>query len=103
MSNSTNSTINYTQLQTTLAPLVTAIAGFMAGKGYFGWDAQTWITVLGSVGTVAGIVWGSVAARKSALISTTASMPEVKEVTLDKTVAGTAALNAATPDNVVSK
>lgn len=98
--------MNPTQIQTTLAPLAAAIAGFLAGKGYFGWDAQTWIAILGGVGTFAATIWGAIAARKSAMVTTVANLPEVKKdggVILDKTVPTTAALAAATPDNVVAK
>lgn len=97
------SSINYTQLQTTLAPVVAAGAGFLAGKGYFGWDAQTWIGILGGLGTVVATIWGAVAARKSAMVSTVAAMPEVSSVTLNGANPGTASLNDSTPNNVVVK
>ena len=59
--------MNWTQLQTTLAPIVAAIAGFLAGKGYFGWDAQTWVAILGGLGTLGATSWGALASRKSAM------------------------------------
>lgn len=95
--------MNITQLQTTLAPIVAAIAGFLAGKGYFGWDAQTWIAILGGLGTVGATIWAAIATRKSAMVSTVAAMPEVSSVTLDVKASGTQALDAATPSNVVAK
>lgn len=84
--------MNKTQLQTTIAPLVAAIAGFLAGKGYFGFDAQTWISILGGVGALVATVWGGVAARSQALKDTTGSLPNTTVVT-DKASA------AALPDN----
>lgn len=98
-----SSSINYTQLQTTLAPVVAAGAGFLAGKGYFGWDAQTWISILGGIGTVVATVWGAMAARKASMVSTVAAMPEVSSVTLNSANPNTASLNDSTPNNVVVK
>lgn len=95
--------MNPTQIQTTLAPVVAAVAGFLAGKGYFGWDSQTWIAIIGGIGTVVATIWGAAAARKNAMVTTVANLPEVKEITLDKTAPATQALDAATPDNVVKK
>jgi hypothetical protein len=62
--------MNKTQLQTTLAPLIAAVAGFLAGKGVFGLDAATWATVLGSLATIGAVAWGAVAARKTSLADT---------------------------------
>jgi hypothetical protein len=62
--------MNKTQIQTTLAPLIAAVAGFLAGKGVFGLDATTWATVLGSLATVGAIAWGAVATRKTSLADT---------------------------------
>ena len=95
--------MNGTQVQTTLAPLVAFLAGLLAGKGVFGLDAATWATVIGAVFAGGATIWGAIAAKKSSLVTTVAAMPEVSEVTLDRTVAGSAALNSATPSNVVSK
>jgi hypothetical protein len=91
--------MNKTQLQTTLAPLVAAIAGFLAGKGYFGWDAQTWIAVLGGIGSLAAVLWGAFATTSSALKNTTANLPATTVVT-DKASAdkiGNKDVVAATP------
>lgn len=100
--------MNATQLQTTLAPIVAAIAGFLAGKGYFGWDSQTWIAILGGLGTFAATIWGAIAARKAAIVTTVANLPEVKEVALDAGATGAtrdsvSSLNISTPTNVVVK
>jgi hypothetical protein len=100
--------MNATQLQTTLAPIIAAIAGFLAGRGYFGLDQATWLSVIAGIGTAATAIWGAYTARKSALVTTVANMPEVKEVSLDASATGQAgtdvsALSRATPSNVVVK
>lgn len=84
--------MNKTQLQTTLAPLVAAIAGFLAGRGIFGFDAATWATILGSIGTLIAVIWGGVAARAQALKDTTGTLPNTTVVT-------DAASAAALPNN----
>lgn len=73
--------MNKTQLQTTLAPLVAAIAGFLAGKGIFGFDAQTWISILGGFGALVATIWGATAARAQALKDTTGTLPNTTVVT----------------------
>lgn len=96
--------MNKTQLQTTLAPLLAAIAGFLAGKGYFGWDAQTWIAVLGGAISFIAILWGAIAATPSALKNTTGNLPSTTVVT-DKSSAdkiGNKDVVAATPDIVAA-
>lgn len=84
--------MNKTQLQTTIAPLIAAIAGFLAGKGIFGFDAQTWISILGGVGALAATIWGGVAARSQALKDTTGGLANTTVVT-------DAASAAALPNN----
>lgn len=98
--------MNNTQLQTTIAPIVAATAGFLAGKGYFGFDSQTWIAILGGAGTFAATLWGAFAARKTAIVTTAAALPEVKNVVLDADAKGAVAdsvnnINLSTPNNVV--
>lgn len=73
--------MNKTQLQTTLAPIVAAIAGFLAGKGVFGLDAATWTTIIGSLGGLAAVIWGAVATRSQALKDTTGTLPNTTVVT----------------------
>jgi hypothetical protein len=73
--------MNKTQLQTTFAPLIAAIAGFLAGKGYFGFDAQTWISIIGAIAALGATVWGAVAARPQALKDTTGGLPNTTVVT----------------------
>lgn len=95
--------MNNVQTQTTIAPIITFLAGLLAGKGVFGWDSATWIAVLGGAAGLAATIWAAVATRKSAMVSSVAAMPEVKEVALERTNENSRALNEATPNNVVIK
>lgn len=73
--------MNSTQLQTTLAPIIAAVAGFLAGKGVFGWDAQTWIAVLGAAGALGATVYAAVVTRPVVLKDTVGHMPQTTVVT----------------------
>lgn len=73
--------MNKTQIQTTFAPLIAAIAGFLAGKGVFGLDAQTWISILGGAGALAATIWGAVATRETALKDTTGGLAHTTVIT----------------------
>lgn len=73
--------MNKTQVQTTFAPLIAALAGFLAGKGFFGFDAQTWIAILGAVGALGATIWGAVATRPQALKDTTGGLANTTVIT----------------------
>jgi hypothetical protein len=90
--------MNLTQVQTTLAPILGAGASFLAARGWFGFDQNTWMTLIGSIGTIASIVWGAVAARKMAMITNVANMSEVKSIKLEQNAPSSVAQN--TPSNV---
>lgn len=78
------------------------VAGIIAAK-FTIFDLQTWNYIIFTGG---GIVFAGVSYvlnRKSVVISTVADLPEVKSVSLDRTVPGTGALGQITPDNVVVK
>jgi len=68
--------MNQTQTQTTLAPIVAFLAGLLAGKGVFGFDATTWAMILGSAFGLAATIWGAIAARQSAIVSQTATIAQ---------------------------
>src|SRR5258708_31536424 len=87
--------VNPTQVQTTLAPLVAFLAGLLAGKGVFGLDATTWATIIGSVAAFGATIWGAIAARKTAIVSQVAAMPEVQSIKLESSAP--ASLVNATP------
>lgn len=89
--------MNPTQLQTTLAPVLTVLGTLLAAKVPF-FDAGTWGQILGGIVAFAGVIWGAFAARSSAVISTTANLPEVDKVKLSPTAPQ--ALVDATPSNV---
>ncbi len=96
--------MNPTQIQTTIAPIVAAVAGFLAGRGYFGFDQATWISVLAGLGTLIATIWSAVAARKTAIVTTAANLPEVKAIQLEdrdpKVAESVASINLSTPNNV---
>ena len=89
--------MNGTQLQTTLAPLVSLLGGLLATKVPF-FDAGTWGQILGGILTFGGVMWGAFAARSSAVISTAAAAPNVASVKL--TANAPQSLVDATPNNV---
>lgn len=89
--------MNPTQLQTTLAPLVSILGGLLAAKVPF-FDAGGWGQILGGLLAFAGVVWGATAARGTAIISTAANDPNVANVRLVSTAPQT--LVDSTPDNV---
>lgn len=86
--------------------MIGVLAGFLAGKGVFGFDAATWATVIGSLAGTAAIVWGAISTRKTALTDTVGNMPNTTVVT-DKATAAALPANASVVSNtdvkVVSK
>ena len=40
--------MNPVQISTTLAPIISFVAGLLASRQVFGWDAGVWATVIGS-------------------------------------------------------
>ena len=94
--------MNKTQLQTTLAPLIGVLAGFLAGHGAFGLDAASWTIVLGSLGSIGAIAWGAVSTRPLALKDTVGSMPQTTVVT-DKATADALPENSSVVSNTEVK
>lgn len=90
--------MNSTQIQTTLAPLISFLAGLAAGKGLFGLDAASWATLIGGVIGLGATIWGLIATRKTAQIASVAAMPEVQSVKLEPSAPSS--LVQATPGNV---
>lgn len=89
--------MNSTQIQTTLAPLVTLLGGLLALKvPYF--DAGTWGQILGGLVGFGGLLWAAITTRNTAVISQAASLPEVQSIKLEPT-APKATVDA-TPSNV---
>lgn len=90
--------MNSTQIQSTLAPLISFLAGLAAGKGLFGLDSATWATLLGGAAAFAATIWGAIATRSTAIISQAAASPEVQSIKLTPN-ASLETVNA-TPGNV---
>lgn len=89
--------MNSTQLQTTLAPLVSFFAGLLAAK--VPWlDVGAATQLIGAVVGVAATLWAAFSTKKSTLVSTVAQMPEVQSVKLEASASSD--LVAATPTNV---
>lgn len=90
--------MNSTNIQTTIAPLVTFLAGILAGKGVFGLDAATWATIVGAILGLGATIWAAVTTRNTAIISQAAALPEVQSIKLEPNAP--AATLQATPNNV---
>lgn len=96
--------INSTQIQTTIGPILGLVAGYFAA--WWGIDQAQALGILTALCALGYTVYNAFITRKSALVTQVAGMDEVKKdggIILDKTVAGSAALEAATPNNVISK
>lgn len=90
--------MNFTQKQTTVAPMVAFLAGLLAGKGVFGLDVNAWTQVIGAAAAFGATLWGAFAATKNQLINTVANEDDVKSITLNAS-ASTGLVNS-TPNNV---
>lgn len=91
--------MNGTQIQTTLAPFISFLAGLLAAKVPF-FDLGTWTQIIGLVAGLATVLWGAFSGRNNAVIAQAAALPEVKTVVTDSKTANSGAL-ANTP-NVVA-
>lgn len=78
--------MNGTQIQTTLAPIITFLAGLLAAKVPF-FDLGTWTQIIGAVLGLAGILWGAFTGRPTAVIAQAAALPQVKTVVTDAATA----------------
>lgn len=78
------------------------LAGIAAAKLPI-FDLMTWNYIFMSMGGVLVTTVPFILNRKSAVVTTVANLPEVKEVTLDKNASTTQGLNDSTPSNVVMK
>lgn len=90
--------MNSTQIQATLAPLISFLAGLAAGKGLFGLDVASWTTLIGAVVGFGATIWGIIATRNTAVISQAAALPEVQSIKLNSSAP--ASVVSATPSNV---
>jgi O-antigen/teichoic acid export membrane protein len=89
--------MNNTQWQTTLAPVISFFAGLLAAK--IPWlDAGTWGQVLGGIVGLAATLWAGIATKQSSLISTVSNMDDVSSIKLAPSAPQ--ALVSTTPANV---
>lgn len=93
--------MNTTQTQTTIAPIVAFLAGLLAGKGVFGFDAATWAAIIGGIGGVVMTIWAAIATRKTTLVSTVNAMDEVAGVVTKNSPAGVDLAEAVPASTVV--
>lgn len=89
--------MNGTQIQNTIAPLVTFLAGLLAAK--VPWlDVGAWSSIIGSAVAIGATLWASFSTRNTAVISQAAALPEVQSIKLGPTAS--ASTVQATPSNV---
>lgn len=86
--------MNTTQTQTNVAVLCAFLAGILSGRGVFGFDQATWVTILTAIAGLGMAVWAAIATRKTALVGTVNAMPEVAGVVTTKTPEGIAMANS---------
>lgn len=73
--------MNKTQLQTTIAPLVGVIAGYLAGAHVLNLSAGDWTIVISSLLGVGAILWPAIVTRAQSLKDTVGKMPATTVVT----------------------
>lgn len=79
--------MNSTQIQSTLAPLISFLAGLAAGKGLFGLDSATWATLLGAIAAFGATIWGALATRTSAVVAQANAVTSTTVTTTDPELA----------------
>jgi len=89
--------LNSTQIQNTLAPLISFLAGLLAAKVPF-LDVGSWTTIIGALLGIGATIWAGFSTRNTAVISQAAALPEVQSIKLDPSASS--ATVAATPGNV---
>ena len=97
--------MNKTQLQTTLASLVAAAAGYAAGHDWLGLGIGDWTTVFGAVAAAGAVLWPVMVTRAESLKDTVGKMAATTVVT-DKATADALPNNpdviAATPEIIAA-
>ena len=83
---------NKTQLQTTVAPLVGVIAGYLAGAHVLNLSAGDWSLVISGILGVGAVLWPALVTRAKSLKDTVGNMKNTTVVTDPATA-------AALPDN----
>jgi len=73
--------MNKTQLQTTLAPLVGVLAGYLAGAHVLNLSAGDWTIVISGLAGVGAILWPAIVTRAQSLKDTVGKMDKTTVVT----------------------
>jgi len=73
--------MNKTQLQTTVAPLIGVVAGYLAGAHVLNLSSGDWTIVISSLVGAAAILWPAVATRAQSLKDTVGKMPATTVIT----------------------
>lgn len=89
--------MNATQIQNIIMPIISAVAGYLAGAHIL-FDASTWSNILLGLVSLGATIYAGVSTRNKALVSQTASLPEVSSIKLDQSAP--ASMVATTPNNV---
>ena len=73
--------MNKTQLQTTVAPLIAAAAGYAAGHGWLALSVGDWTSILTAVLTAGAVLWPALVTRAQSLKDTVGHMDKTTVVT----------------------
>lgn len=73
--------MNKTQVQTTSASLIGVIAGFLAGRGYFGLGLSDWTIIVGGLFSAAAVAWPAIITRAQSLKDTVGQLPKTTVIT----------------------
>ena len=73
--------MNKTQLQTTVAPLIGVVAGYLAGAHVLNLSSGDWTIVISSLVGAAAILWPAVVTRAQSLKDTVGKLPQTTVVT----------------------
>lgn len=92
--------MNPTQIQNAAAPIIAAIAAYLASNHIL-FDSATWNVLIGGGITFGATIWLAIANRKKALVNTVGNMPDTTVVT-DKKTADSLPANSSVVSNTVA-
>lgn len=73
--------MNKTQLQTTVAPLIGVVAGYLAGAHVLNLSAGDWTIVISSVLGIGAVLWPALVTRSQSLKDTVGNLANTTVVT----------------------
>lgn len=94
--------VNPLQTNNSIVAIVAYIAGIAAAKLPI-FDLATWNYIIMGVFSLVFVGSSAIINRKSTVVTTAATMPEVSKIELNRNVAGASNLANSTPSNVVTK